>query len=158
MAQPLPLSYNWRTPVVFVTAALIVCLGILARGRPVGWISAGAVMVLCWAGYCAVVWLRTRAYLLAEGPVLTTRHWGAYQRIEASQLRAVRGLITPAGPSYRLQVERDGELRRVTVPTALLLHGQSTLFAWILSQAPDVTLDKRSRRTLELLQTKGLVG
>jgi hypothetical protein len=158
MAQPLPLSYNWRAPLVFATVALVACLGILARGRPVGWVSAGLLLVLCWAGYCGVVWLRTRSYLLIEGPVLTTRRWRTYERVEAHQLRAVRELITPAGPSYRLQVERDGELRWVTVPTALLRHGPSTLFAWILSQAPDVTLDKRSRRTLELLQTKGLVG
>jgi hypothetical protein len=157
MGQPLPLSYNWQAPLVFATVALVVCLGILARGRPVGWLSAGLVLVLCWVGYCVVVWLRTRSYLLVEGPVLTTRHWRRVERIEGSQVRAVKEHLTPAGSSYRLEVERDGTVTRVTVPTALLRHGQSTLFAWILSQAPDATLDKRSRRTLELLQTRGLV-
>lgn len=157
MAQPLPLSYNWRAPLVFATVALVVLLGILIRGRAVGWWSAALLMLVCWAGYCLVVWLRTRAYLLAEGPVLTTRHWRSYERIEGSQVRAVKELVTPSGPSYRLQVERAGELRWLTVPTALLKGGPSTLFTWILSQAPDAALDKRSRRTLELLQTRGLV-
>lgn len=157
MAQPLPLSYNWRAPLVFASVALVVCLGILARGRPVGWLSAGLVLVLCWAVYCAVVWLRTRAYLLVEGSTLTTRTRRDFVSVEGSQVRAVKEVVTPAGPSYRLQVDRDGELGWVTVPTALLLRGPSTLFGWILSQAPDAALDSRSRRTLELLQTRGLV-
>lgn len=157
MGQPLPLSYNWRAPLVFATVGLVACLGLLARGRPVGWVSAAIVIVLCWAGYCVVVWLRVRSYLLVEGPVLTVRRWRTLERVEGHQVRAVRELMTPAGSSYRLQVERAGGLVWVTVPTALLLRGQSTLFTWILSQAPDATLDKRSRRTLELLQIRGLV-
>ena len=157
MAQPLPLSYNWRTPLLVATVAFVVVVGILVRGRPAGWWSAALLVLLCWAGYCLVVWLRTRAYLLAEGPVLTTRRWRSYERIEGPQVKAVKELITPSGPSYRLQVERNGSVNWLTVPTALLLHGQSTLFTWILSEAPDATLDKRSRRTLELLQTRGLV-
>lgn len=157
MAQPLPLSYNWRVPLVFATVALIVCLSLLVRGRPAGWVSAGLVLVLCWLVYCGVVWLRTRAYLLVEGRVLTTRTWRGTERVEGAQVRAVEERVTPAGPSYRLQVDRDGSLSWVTVPTALLHRGPSTLFLWILSQAPDATLDKRSRRTLELLQIRGLV-
>jgi len=157
MVQPLVLSYNWRAPLVFASVALVACLGILVRGRAVGWLSAAVVLVLCWAAYCVVVWLRTRSYLLVEGPVLTTRRWRTYERVEGSQVRAVKELVSPAGPSYRLEVDRDGHSERVTVPTALLLRGPSTLFTWILAQAPDATLDKRSRRTLELLQTRGLV-
>ena len=157
MAQPLPLSYNWRTPLLVATVAFVVVVGILVRGRPAGWWSAALLVLLCWAGYCLVVWLRTRAYLLAEGPVLTTRRWRSYERIEGPQVRSVKELITPSGPSYRLQVERTGELSWLTVPTALLQRGPATLFTWILSQAPDAALDKRSRRTLELLQIRGLV-
>lgn len=157
MASPLPLSYNWRAPLVFATVALVACLGILARGRATGWVSAAVVLVLCWAAYCVVVWLRTRSYLLVEGSVLITRHRRSFERVDGRSVRAVKEIVTPAGPSYRLQVERDGHLDWVTVPTALLRHGQSTLFGWILSQAPAATLDKRSRRTLELLQTRGLV-
>ena len=158
MGQPLPLSYNWRAHLVFASIALVFCVGLLARTRPDGWISAAIVLVGCWAAYAGVVWLRTRAYLLVEGRVLTTRHWRAYERVEGAQLRAVREIPGPAGPSYRLQVERDGTESRVTVPTGWLRGGHSTLFTWILSEAPDAVLDKRSRRTLELLQTKGLVG
>ena len=97
MAQPLPLSYNWRTPLVFATAALVVLLGILIRGRAVGWWSAALLLLLCWAGYCLVVWSRTRAYLLAEGPVLTIRRWRSYQRIEGPEVRAVKEVTTPSG-------------------------------------------------------------
>lgn len=158
MAQPLTLSYNWRAPLVFATAALVVLIGILVRGRAVGWLSAIVLLVVCWAAYCGVVWLRTRAYLLAEGPTLTIRRYRTYEHIAGAELRAVKEIITPSGPSYRLQVDRSGALTWVTAPTALLQHGQSTLFTWILSQAPDATLDKRSRRTLELLQTRGLVA
>lgn len=157
MSQPLPLSYNWRAPLAFATVGLVACLGILARGQAVGWVSAGVVLVACWAAYCGVVWLRTRSYLLVEGPVLTTRRWRAYERVEGPQVRAVKELPSPAGPSYRLDVDRGGAPGRVTVPTALLLRGPSTLFTWILAQAPNAALDKRSRRTLELLQTRGLV-
>lgn len=157
MAQPLPLSYNWRTHLIFATAALVVLLGILIRGRAVGWWSAALLLLFCWASYCLLVWLRTRAYLLAEGPVLTVRHWRSYERIEGPEVRAVKEVSTPSGRSYRLQLERAGELGWLTVPTALLHRGPSTLFTWILSQAPDADLDRRSRRTLELLQTRGLV-
>ncbi|HYI53059.1 MAG TPA: hypothetical protein VEX57_03775 [Microlunatus sp.] len=157
MAQPLPLSYNWRAPLAFATVGLVACLGILVRGQAAGWLSAAVVLVLCWAAYCVVVWLRTRSYLLVEGPVLTTRRWRDYERVEGPQVRAVKELPTPAGPSYRLEVDRAGEVARVTVPTGLLLRGPSTLFTWILAQAPDATLDNRSRHTLELLQTRGLV-
>jgi hypothetical protein len=158
MSSPLTLSYNWQAHLAFASIALTVCLGLLVRGRPLGWLSAGLVLVLCWAVYCGVVWLRTRAYLLVEGPRLTTRHWRRFERVDAAQVREVKELLTPSGPSYRLRVDREGTQEWVTVPTAVLRGGQSTLFAWILSQAPGVTLDKRSHRTLELLQTKGLVG
>lgn len=157
MAAPLPLSYNWRAPLVFATVGLVACLGILVRGQAVGWVSAAVVLVLAWALYCGVVWLRTRSYLLIEGPVLTTRRWRELERVEAGEVRAVTEVVTPAGPSYRLEVERDGRRHRVTVPTALLHRGPSTLFTWILAQAPHATLDKRSRRTLAQLQTRGLV-
>lgn len=157
MSAPLELSYNWRAPLVFATVALVACLGILARSRVTGWVSAGLVILLLWAGYCAVVWLRTRAYLQVDGPTLTTRHRRAFERVEGSQVRRVTEVLTSAGPSYRLEVERDGTVDRVTVPTALLQRGHSTLFTWILTHAPQAELDKRSRRTLELLQTRGLV-
>ena len=157
MGQPLTLSFNWRAQLVFATVALLLCLGLLVRGRPVGWLSVAIVLLACWLVYCGVVWIRTRSFLLVEGRMLTTRHWRRLERIEGSQVRAVQERLTPAGPSYRLQVERAGVLTWVTVPAAVLRGGQSTLFLWILSEAPDAIMDKRSRRTLELLQTRGLV-
>ena len=157
MAQPLQLSYNWRVPLVFATAALVVMIGILVRGRAVGLWSAILLLVLCWASYCLIVWLRTRAYLLVEGPVLVSRHWRSYERTDGSQVRAVKEMFGPSGPSYRLRVERDGEPGWVTVPTAQLRQGSSTLFTWLLRQAPDAVWDKRSRRTLDRLRSHGLV-
>ena len=35
--------------------------------------------------------------------------------------------------------------------------GHSTLFAWILAEAPHADLDKDSLRTVERLQSKGLL-
>lgn len=157
MGQPLQLAYNWRTPLVIASVGLVVCLGILIRSHPPGWVSAGAVLVLFWAGYCGVVWLRARAYLLIEGAVLTSRHWRDFERVEAHQVRAMTEVLTPAGPSYRLLLDRDGERARVLVPTAYLNRGQSSLFTWMLTQAPEATMDARSRRTLERLRTAGLV-
>jgi hypothetical protein len=39
----------------------------------------------------------------------------------------------------------------------LLLDGHSTLFAWILAEAPHAELDNGSQRTAERLQSKGLL-
>ena len=38
------------------------------------------------------------------------------------------------------------------------LTGRTTLFAWILAQAPQAELDKGSQRTVERLQSKGLLS
>ena len=140
MAAPLPLSYNWRAPLVFATVGLVACLGILARGQAVGWLSAATVLVLCWAAYCCVVWLRTRSYLLVEGPVLTTRRWREFERVEAAELRAVKEVVDPGRTLVPAGGGAGGERERVTVPTALLLRGPSTLFTWILAQAPHADL------------------
>ena len=51
----------------------------------------------------------------------------------------------------------DGATRRVIAPVALLRGGHSTLFAWILAEAPHAELDNRSQRTAERLQSKGLL-
>ena len=40
---------------------------------------------------------------------------------------------------------------------ALLRGGHSTLFAWILAEAPHAQLDNGSQRTVEGLQSKGLL-
>lgn len=158
MAQPLELSYNWRTPVTVATIGVIACLGLLSRGRPVGWFSAAAVLVGCWCLLVGVVWLRTRAYLEIDGSVLITRRFGSFHRIEGSQVVAVREFLTASGPCHTLVWRApDGAEHRQAVPTALLRRGHSTLFTWILTWAPAAELDRRARRTLGQLQVRGLV-
>jgi hypothetical protein len=86
MAHPLELPYNWRTPAFFASLAAAICIGVLARARATGWLSA-----------------------------------------------------------------------LIVAPVALLRGGHSALFTWILVQAPQAQLDKRSRRTAEQLKTRGLI-
>ena len=159
MAHPLELSYNWRTPALFATVGAFVCVSVLIRGRVPGWLPAALLVVLLWVVFVGVLYLRTRAYLLANADRLTVRHYGRLQTITAGQLVAVKEFLTPHGPSYRLTVRGDdGTTRRITAPVALLQGGRSTLFAWILAEAPQAELDKGSRRTVERLQSKGLLA
>jgi hypothetical protein len=158
MAHPLELSYNWRTPAVFATIGAFICLGVLIRGRVNGWLAATVVVLLLWAALVAVVFLRTRAYLMVDGDRLTVRHYGQFHTITADQLVRVAEFLTPNGPCYRLTVrDADGTIRRVVAPVALLKGGRSTLFAWILAEVPQAELDTGSRRTVERLQSKGLL-
>lgn len=158
MAHPLELSYNWRTPAVFATIGAFICLGVLIRGRANGWLAAAAVVLLLWAALIGVLFLRTRAYLMVDADRLTVRHYSQFHTITADQLVKVTQVMTPHGPSYRLTVRQaDGTTRRVTAPAALLKGGHSTLFAWILAEAPQAELDIGSRRTVERLQSKGLL-
>jgi hypothetical protein len=158
MAHPLELSYNWRTPAVFATVGAFICLGVLVRGRVNGWVAAAVVVLLLWAALVGVLFLRTRAYLMVDGDQLTVRHYGRFDTITADQLMRVTELLTPNGPAYRLTVRGgDGAIRRLTAPVALLKSGSSTLFAWILAEAPHAELDNGSQRTIERLQSKGLL-
>jgi hypothetical protein len=158
MAHPLELSYNWRTPAVFATVGAFICLGVLVRGRVNGWVAAAVVVLLLWAALVGVIFLRTRAYLMVDGDQLTVRHYSRFHTITGDQLLKVTEFLTPHGPSYRLTVrEAGGTTRRVTAPVALLQGGRSTLFAWILAEAPQAELDIGSRRTVERLQSKGLL-
>jgi Ca2+/Na+ antiporter len=158
MSHPLELSYNWRTPALFSTVGACVCLSVLIHGRVAGWVAAAFVVVLLWAIFVGVLYLRSQAYLLADGDRLTVRQYGRLRTVSANQLVAVRELLTPHGPSYRLTVRtEEGTTRRITAPVALLQGGRSTLFAWILAKAPQAELDKGSQRTIERLQSKGLL-
>jgi hypothetical protein len=158
MAHPLELSYNWSTPALFASIGAFVCLSVLIRGRGNGWLAAATVVVVLWAVLVGVLYLRTRAYLMVDSDRLTVRQYGRFHTITADQLMRVSEVITPHGPSYRLTVRTDdGATRRVTAPVALLKGGRSTLFAWILAQAPTAELDAGSQRTVERLQSKGLL-
>jgi hypothetical protein len=159
MAHPLELSYNWRTPAFFASVAAAICVGVLARGQVTGWVSALVVVMALWALIIAVIYLRTRAYLLIDGSRLTVRRFRTFHTIEAADLTAVTEFVTPNGPSYRLTVRGpDGGTRRIVAPVALLRSGHSALFTWILARAPQARLDKRSLKTLAKLKTRGLVS
>jgi hypothetical protein len=157
MAHPLELSYNWQLPITFSTVGLSICVGVLVNGRTDGWLPVVVILVLLWAGFLGLVWLRTRALMLVDGPVLRVRTVLTTHEVRGPDVRTVEQRRTPNGPSYRLTVLVDGASRRVSVPAALLRHGHATLFGWILAEAPQAQLDRGSRTTLAALQTHGSV-
>jgi hypothetical protein len=114
--------------------------------------------VLLWAACLTLVWARTRAHLMVDGPRLTVRHVRALQTVEAGTVVAVQQRASASGPVFTLVCRNpDGAQRRVVAPVALLRGGSSTLFRWILEHAPQAELDRRSRRTLDQLRGQGLV-
>ena len=159
VAHPLELSYNWRTPAVFATIGAFICVAAVVRGRMAGWEAAAALVVVLWAVFVGVLYLRTRAYLLVEGDRLTVRRYRTFTTVRGEDVLAVSEYLTPHGPSYRLTVRAaDGRTERFVAPVALLRDGRATLFAWILAKAPQAELDASSRRTVEALQSKGLLS
>jgi hypothetical protein len=158
VAHPLALSYNWRTPALFATIGAFICAGAVIRGRVGGWVPAAVLVVVLWAVFIGVLYLRTRAYLLVDGDRLTVRRYRAFSTVRGEDVVAMTEHLTPHGPSYRLTVrDPDGRIRHLTAPTALLRDGRATLFAWILAEAPQAELDASSRRTVDALQSKGLL-
>ena len=158
MAHQLELSYNWRTPAFFATIGAFICGGAVIRGRVEGWAAAAALVVVLWVLFLGVLYLRTRAYLLVDGDRLTVRRYRGFTTVRAEDVQAVSEYLTPNGPSYRLTVRGpDGRNRRLVAPVSLLRDGRATLFAWILAEAPHAELDASSRRTVEALQSKGML-
>ncbi len=158
MAHPLQLSYNWRTPALFATIGAFICGGAVIRGGVEGWVPAALLVVLLWAVFIGVLYLRTRAYLLVDGDRLTVRRYRAFTTVWGKDVVGVAEYPTPHGPSYWLRVrEADGHTRRVVAPVAVLRDGRATLFTWILAEAPQAELDASSRRTVEALQSKGFL-
>ena len=158
MVHPLELSYNWRTPVAVATIGLVACVALLARSRVDGWPSVAVILGLSWLIFLAVVWLRTRAYLMVDGPILRVRRYQHFHDLDGRSIRKVTQFLTPSGPSYKVFVAKpDGATARHVVPCALLRQGHSTLFEWILAWAPDAELDKGSRKTMEQLRIRGLI-
>jgi hypothetical protein len=159
MGQPLTLSYAWQPPVLITSAGAALCVAAVARSRASGWEAVVVVVVVAWAAVVALCWARTRAYLRVDGSRLTVRRVRHMHTIEGEQLVGVRQFLTRRGPSYRLVVRgADGRERSHVAPVALLRAGHSTLFAWILAQAPQAQLDRGSTRTLDQLRVRGLVG
>jgi len=158
MAHPLDLAYDWRPATTIVSVGAVVCVGIVLRSAAPGRWAVAAVLVALWLGFLAVVWARTRAYLRVDGPQLTLRRLRRFDTVRGEQVVRVRQLLTPHGPSYTLVTrEPDGHERQVVAPVALLRTGHSTLFTWILAEAPQAELDRGSTRTLEQLRIRGLV-
>jgi hypothetical protein len=143
---------------LFASVAASICVGVLVRGQVRGWLPALVVVVALWALVVAVIYLRTRAFLLIDGSRLMVRHVRKFHTIEAADLVAVHEVSTPNGPSYKLTVrDPDGSTSRVVAPVALLRGGHSALFTWILTRAPQATLDKGSQKTAAQLKTRGLI-
>jgi hypothetical protein len=159
MAHPLELSYRWHPPVAVATVGAFTCVALLLRGAAPGRWGVAAVLVVLWLGFLALVWARTRAYLVVDGPRLTVRHLRRMHTVEGGQVVSVSQFPTAHGPSYRLRVRgEDGRVHRCTAPVALLRTGHSTLFTWILTHAPQAELDRGSRHTLDQLRVRGLVA
>lgn len=158
MAHPLEVSYNWRTPVLFASLGAVVCLGALVRGRVPGWIPVALIVFVLWAAFVALVYRRTRAFLMVEDDRLTLRRYRTLRTVQGADVLRVAQFETPSGPSYRLTVRQpDGGRRRLVAPAALLRRGHPTLFGWILAHAPQAELDAGSRKMLSRLQNRGLV-
>lgn len=158
MAHPLELSYNWQTPVTISSIGLVVCVGLLANTRVDGWVAVAVVLGLMWLGFLAVVWARTRAFMLLDGPMLTVRRFRTFTTLDGRRVTDVSEFLTANGPSYRVKVSTDdGTPTRAVVPAALLRKGHSTLFDWVLTWAPRAELDKGSRKTVDQLRTRGLI-
>ena len=157
MARPLEPSADWRGPVALSTAGAVLVILLLSLTRSYGWIGLTVLVVLLWAGFVVAVWVRTRAFLMVEGPQLTVRRFRGLHTVDGSQVQRVTEYFTRRGPCHRLIVRNEDGTRRYTLPTALLRTGHSTLFGWLLRHAPQAELDKESQKTLEQLRIRGLV-
>lgn len=155
MAHPLELSYNWRTPVAISTIALVTAVGFLASSGTNGWGTVALILGLLWAGLMVVVYLRTRAFMLIEGPILRVRRYRGIVELDGRRVSSVREYPTPSGPCYRVRLIGDDADHHV--PSALLRKGHSTLFDWVLAWSPRAELDKGARRTVDQLRTRGLL-
>lgn len=158
MAHPLELAYNWRTPALFASVGAVTCVGIVLRGSAPGRWGVAAVLGTLWVLCLALIWIRTRVLLIADGPRLSIRRVRTWHTVEATELVEVRQRPGAAGPSYVL-VTRDagGREHRVVAPVALLRGGYPTLFRWVLTHAPQAALDRGTRRTLSRLEQRGLL-
>lgn len=155
MAHPLDSSYHWQPPVAVATIGLIVCVGILVRGQVDGWVGVVLILIALWAGFIAVVWSRTRASMMVDGPILTLRRVRRFVQLDGRNLVRVEEFRTPYGMSYRV-VMNDHPAPYV-VPTALLRKGHSTFFSWVLTWSPGAELDPGTLKSIDQLRTRGLL-
>lgn len=155
MSRPLELSYNWRTPVGITSIGLVICVILLVRSQTNGWLGVVVVLVLLWAAFMAVVWVRTRAMIEVDGYRLRVRRLREIHVLDGRRVASVREYLTASGPSYKVRMFGDEKV--YYVPAALLRTGHSTFFDWLLTYSPDAELDKGSRKTIDQLRTRGLI-
>ena len=155
MAHPLESSYHWQGPVGISTVGLVVCIGILVRSDAPGWLPVALILVLLWLLFVAVVWVRTRAHMEVDGPVLRVRRVRQVSELDGRKVLSVKEFRTPNGMSYRVTMNDDPA--PYVVPTALLRKGHSTFFEWVLTWSPGAELDTGSLRSIDQLRTRGLL-
>ena len=155
MPQPLQSSYHWQPPVAVSTIGLIVCIGILIRGQANGWVGVVVILFALWAGFVALVWSRTRASMMVDGPILTVRRVRRFVQLDGRRLDRVQEFRTPYGMSYRVTMSDDPA--PYIIPTALLSKGHSTFFGWVLTWSPGADLDRGTLKSIDQLRTRGLL-
>lgn len=159
MPDRLELSYNWQRPVGISTIAALISVGLLARSGTYGWVSVALLIGMVWVGFLGLVWLRTRAYLQVEGPILRTRRYRGINELDGRKVVRVQEYLTPSGPCYKVYLRTDGAENPSVgyVAASLLKKGHSTFFDWLQTWAPRAELDEGSRKTVERLKTRGLL-
>lgn len=155
MAHPLESSYHWRTPVGVSTVALSTCLGLVSSSTSNRWVPAAVLLVGVWAAFLVVVYVRTRAYILVDGPILRVRRYRRFVELDGRVVVAVREYPTAFGPCYKVWLQ--GEHQPYRIPSAMLQRGHSALFDWVLTWSDDAQLDKGARRTVDSLRSRGLL-
>ncbi len=155
MAHPLESSYRWRTPVVVASVGALVTASLVAESQVAGWLAVVLLLLALWLAFLGVVWLRTRSFMMHDGPMLKVRRFREFVQLDGRKVEQVRETSSPNGPCYRVRLTDDD--RHYYVPAAMLQTGHSTFFDWLQTWAPDADLDKGCRKTIENLQTRGLI-
>ncbi len=155
MVHPLESSYRWRTPVAVASVGALVTASLVAESQAAGWLAVVALLLALWLGFLGVVWLRTRAFMMQDGPILKVRRFREFVELDGRLVEQVRETLSPNGLCYRVRLAGDDT--SYYVPAAMLKTGHSTFFDWLLTWAPDADLDKGCRKTIETLKTRGLL-
>lgn len=155
MSEPLRLSYDWRRPLAMFAIPVVIVLGYAAISGSGSFLVLGLMLLVLYALYAVVVWLRTRAFLeVGDDDRLTTRRWFGFRTIAGADVAGVREVVQGRSPDVRLMIRPRGS---VVVPTSKLERGHSTVFRWVADQAPQATLDKGAVKLRDRLRDEGLM-
>lgn len=144
-----------KTPLTVVSVVGVVLVFLLARSREPGWIGAALLVVLLVAAYATFQVLAGRVEIRVAGPSLTSRTWRGERTVDGADVTELREVVAGRSPDHQL-VLADG--RKIPLPTGRVRAGHSTVFRWVAAYAPQAILDKRSSRTREVLQERGLLA